>query len=40
MDDPRFDGVLIGIIQQQKGIDGFMDSIFGFLRRSTDFFAD
>lgn len=26
------------IIQQKGNIDGFFDSVFGFLRRHTDFF--
>lgn len=38
-DEARFDGLLMTLIQQTKGIDGFMDSVFGFLRRKTDFFS-
>ena len=39
-DDTRFDGILMTIIQQKGNIDGFFDTVFGFLRRSTDFFAN
>lgn len=30
----------MSIIQQKGNIDGFFDSVFGFLRRNTDFFAN
>ena len=39
-EDNRFDGILMSIIQQKGNIDGFFDSVFGFLRRNTDFFAN
>jgi len=39
-DDEKFDGVLLSIVQQAGGIDGFFESVFGFLRRKTDFFTD
>jgi hypothetical protein len=39
-EDTRFDGMLMSIIQQKGNIDGFFDSIFGFLRRNTDFFVN
>lgn len=39
-EDNRFDGILMTIIQQKGNIDGFFDSVFGFLRRNTDFFAN
>lgn len=39
-EDARFDGILMSIIQQKGNIDGFFDSVFGFLRRNTDFFAN
>lgn len=38
--DDRFDGVLINIVQQAGGIDGFFEAVFGVLRRKTDFFTD
>ncbi len=39
-DDPRFDGLLLNIAQQQQdGIDGLLGAFFGFLRRKTDFFT-
>jgi hypothetical protein len=38
-DDTRFDGLYLNAIQQSKGIEPFLDSIFSFLRRKTDFFA-
>lgn len=39
-DDEKFDGVLLSIVQQAGGIDGFFENVFGFLRRKTDFFTD
>jgi hypothetical protein len=39
-EDERFDGVLLSIVQQAGGIDGFFENVFGFLRRKTDFFTD
>lgn len=39
-EDNRFDGVLMSIIQQKGNIDGFFDTVYGFLRRNTDFFAN
>jgi hypothetical protein len=39
-EDTRFDGILMSIIQQKGNIDGFFDSVFGFLRRNTDFFVN
>lgn len=36
----KYDGILLTIVQQAGGIDGFFDSVFGFLRRKTDFFTD
>jgi len=39
-DAQKYDGVLLSIVQQSGGIDGFFTSVFGFLRRKTDFFAD
>ena len=35
-----FDGMLMQVVQQSKGIEGFFDQIFGFLRRRTDFFSN
>jgi hypothetical protein len=39
-EDNKFDGILMTIIQQKGNIDGFFDTVFGFLRRNTDFFAN
>jgi len=39
-DETKYDGVLLTIVQQAGGIDGFFNSVFGFLRRKTDFFSD
>lgn len=36
----RFDGILMSIIQQKGNIDSFFDTVFGFLRRNTDFFSN
>ncbi|XP_016976566.2 nudC domain-containing protein 3 [Drosophila rhopaloa] len=38
MDTQRNDAMLMEILQDRKTITGFLDSIFGFLRRSTDFY--
>ncbi|XP_016951554.1 nudC domain-containing protein 3 [Drosophila biarmipes] len=38
MDFQRNDAMLMGILQDRKTITGFLDSIFGFLRRNTDFY--
>jgi len=35
-DTDRCDGILLGMVQQMRGIDGFFEAIFGFLRRKTD----
>ena len=38
--DDRFDGLLGTVASQQSdGIEGLLDSFFGFLRRRTDFFS-
>lgn len=37
-DDTRFDGLFLNAIQQSRGIEPFLDAIFSFLRRKTDFF--
>eukprot|EP00825_Cyclidium_porcatum_P048134 TRINITY_DN7979_c0_g1_i1.p1 TRINITY_DN7979_c0_g1~~TRINITY_DN7979_c0_g1_i1.p1 ORF type:complete len:335 (+),score=111.34 TRINITY_DN7979_c0_g1_i1:227-1231(+) len=39
-EDDRFDGIFMSVIQQKQGIDGFFETIYGFLRRRTDFFKD
>lgn len=39
-EDNKFDGILMTLLQQKGSIDGFFDAVFGFLRRSTDFFAN
>jgi DNA mismatch repair ATPase MutL len=36
----KYDGILMTIVQQAGGIDGFFQAVFGFLRRKTDFFND
>lgn len=41
VDNPeQFDGLLMTCLQQGGGITNFFDSIFGFLQRKSDFFAD
>lgn len=40
MNSPAFDGMLMNIVQRNKGIEGFFDAVYGFLRRKTDFFAN
>ena len=37
--DPKFDQVLLSIVDQNRGIDGFFDAVFGCLGRKTDFFT-
>jgi len=37
--DDRFDGMYMNLAQQCRGIDPLLDSVFGFLRRKTDFFT-
>ncbi|CAK4086813.1 unnamed protein product [Aphanomyces euteiches] len=39
MSDDRFDGLLMQMAQQQQGIEPMLSSVFGFLRRKTDFFS-
>jgi hypothetical protein len=36
--DDRFDGLLLNLAQQARGIEPMLDVVFGFLRRKTDFF--
>ncbi|XP_030570936.1 nudC domain-containing protein 3 [Drosophila novamexicana] len=38
MDFQRSDAMLMEILQERKTITGFLDAIFGFLRRNTDFY--
>lgn len=40
MDDGKFDGILITMLQEGKNYENFFDNLFGFLRRKTDFFSD
>lgn len=40
MAEDRFDGLFMTVVQQGQGIDSFLDSFFGFLRRRTDFYKD
>lgn len=39
-EDTKYDGILMTILQQKGNIDAFFDSVYGFLRRNTDFFAN
>jgi hypothetical protein len=32
--------MLMQIIQRNKGIEGYFDAVYGFLRRKTDFFSN
>merc|ERR1711988_10335 len=36
--ESEFDGMLMNIAERRRGIDPLLDSVFGFLRRRTDFF--
>lgn len=40
MDEQKFDGIFMNIVQQSKGIDNFFNHLFGFLRRKTDYFTN
>lgn len=40
MDEGKFDGVLITMLQEGKSYELFFDQVFSFLRRKTDFFSD
>lgn len=35
----KYDGLLYQMVQESQGYEGFFDSVFGFLRRKTDFFS-
>ena len=39
-EDTKFDGILMTLLQQKGNIDAFFDTVYGFLRRNTDFFAN
>mmetsp|Transcript_16509 Transcript_16509/g.16445 ORF Transcript_16509/g.16445 Transcript_16509/m.16445 type:complete len:358 (-) Transcript_16509:38-1111(-) len=39
MDDESFDGLFMQCVQTKRGIDGFLNCFYGFLRRRTDFFT-
>ena len=36
----KYDGILAQMVQQNKGYEGFFDTIFSFLQRKTDFYAN
>eukprot|EP00934_Nitzschia_sp_Nitz4_P008038 Nitzschia sp. Nitz4//scaffold2_size372955//314903//315904//NITZ4_000462-RA/size372955-processed-gene-0.537-mRNA-1//-1//CDS//3329546895//8028//frame0 len=38
-DDERFDGLYLNVAQTARGIEPLLDTVFGFLRRKTDFFS-
>lgn len=40
MEPQRFDGMLMEILQDRKTIAGFLDAMFGFLSRNTDFYYE
>lgn len=39
-DEGKYDAILMTIVQQAQGIDGFFEAVFGFLRRKTDFYEN
>ena len=38
--DDRFDGLYLNIANQAQGIEPLLDTVFSFLRRKSDFFAE
>lgn len=40
MEEGKFDGILVTMLQEGKNYETFFDNLFGFLRRKTDFFSD
>jgi hypothetical protein len=38
--EEKFDGIMYNMVQSSGGYEGFFDTVFGFLRRKTDFFTD
>lgn len=40
MEEGKYDGVLISMLQEGKSYEALFDHLFGFLRRKTDFFSD
>ncbi|EAR82709.1 nuclear movement protein (macronuclear) [Tetrahymena thermophila SB210] len=39
-EETQFDNIFMTVMQNKKSIDGFFESVYGFLRRNTDFFTD
>jgi hypothetical protein len=39
-DSDQFDGLYMTILQKGQGIQNFFDSLFSFMSRKTDYFAD
>lgn len=39
-DSEQFDGLYMTILQKGQGIQNFFDSLFSFMYRKTDYFAD
>ena len=37
-EETKFDGLYLNVVQQRRGIEPLLDSMFSFLRRKTDFF--
>jgi hypothetical protein len=37
-EETKFDGLYLNVVQQKRGIEPLLDSMFSFLRRKTDFF--
>ena len=37
--EERFDGMFMTVVNDSKGIDGFLSNLFSFMRRKTDFFS-
>ena len=37
--EEKFDGMFMTIVNDSKGIEGFLTNLFSFMRRKTDFFS-
>jgi hypothetical protein len=38
MDNPKFDDLFVSVCKETGGLEGLLDTLFGFMLRRTDFF--